>query len=147
VIIDQPGAEKLVGKGDMLFSTPIWTKPKRLQGAYVSEAEIERVVNFWRKQLSPEYDMEVLSTKRLKPLASEFEDELLDEAAELVIRDGQASVTYLQRRLKIGYARAARLMDMLEEKGVVGPPSGTKPREVLITFEEWMKFREEENRG
>ncbi len=147
VILDQPGAEKLVGKGDMLFSTPLWMKPKRLQGAYVSEAEIERVTGFWKKQLSPSYDMQVINTKRLKSLAGDYDDELLDEAAELVIREGQASVTYLQRKLKIGYARAARLMDMLEEKGVVGPPCGSKPREVLVTYEDWRKYREGEENG
>lgn len=137
VIIDTPGAEKLVGKGDMLFSTPRWLKPRRLQGAYITEAEIERIVNFWREQEQPAYDMEVLETKRLQTVLENYEDELLEQAAELVIKNKQASVSYLQRKLRLGYARAARLMDMLEEKGIVGPHQGSKPREVLLSWEEW----------
>jgi S-DNA-T family DNA segregation ATPase FtsK/SpoIIIE len=147
VILDTPGAEKLVGKGDMLFSTPRWLKPRRLQGAYITEAEIERVVNFWREQEQPAYDMEVLETRRLQTVLEDYEDELLEQAAELVIKNKQASVSYLQRKLRLGYARAARLMDMLEEKGIVGPHQGSKPRKVLLSWEEWENIRTWPRRG
>ncbi len=142
VILDSPGAEKLVGKGDMLFVTPFWLKPRRLQGVYVSENEIEKVVEYWKALLEPQYDFKVVEVSRLKPITSGEEDTLFNEAAELVIITGKASVTYLQRKLKLGYARAARLMDLLEERGIVGPAQGSKPREVLLTLSEWEEIKQ-----
>lgn len=142
VILDSPGAEKLVGKGDMLFVTPSWLKPRRLQGVYVSENEIEKVVDYWKALMEPQYDFKVVEINRLKPLTTGEEDILFDEAAELVIVTGKASVTYLQRKFKLGYARAARLMDLLEERGIVGPAQGSKPREVLLTLSEWEEIKQ-----
>jgi len=120
VILDQSGAEKLVGLGDMLFSKPAWAKPKRIQGCYVSESEIEAVVNHLKSQGEPDYHEEIL---------------------HLTVVSGLGSTSMLQRRLKVGYARAGRIMDMLETKGIVGPPDGSKPREVLVDVEELSAIR------
>ncbi|MBU2263574.1 DNA translocase FtsK [Patescibacteria group bacterium] len=141
-ILDMGGAEKLLGNGDMLYLAGDTAKPKRIQGPYISEKEIKRVV----KYLDEEYkdvDMEELGEpieeifKDAKSQPSldfdeEIDDELYEEARETVIKAGKASTSYLQRKLRIGYARAARLIDMLEERSVVGPGDGAKPREVLI---------------
>jgi S-DNA-T family DNA segregation ATPase FtsK/SpoIIIE len=140
VILDQAGAENLVGQGDMLFSTPAWPKPRRLQGALVTEEEIERVVAHLRSQAEPEFHEEILHLK-VGPSATsisrdEADDPLLWEAADIVVTSGMGSTSMLQRRLKVGYARAGRIMDMLESRGVVGPPDGSKPREVLVDVEE-----------
>lgn len=136
VILDQPGAEKLVGQGDMLFSTPQLHKPKRIQGAYVSEDEIRLIVEHLKAQSEPDYHEEIL---HLKVAAvgggvdgGEEDDPLLWEAADIVVTSGLGSTSMLQRRLKVGYARAGRIMDMLEAKGIVGPPDGSKPREVAV---------------
>ncbi len=142
VILDTPGAEKLVGKGDMLFVTPSYLKPKRIQGAFVTESEIERVTNFIKSQSRPHYNLEILEIEKTKFGEGEFFDELLDDAIELVVNTGIASVSFFQRKLKIGYARAARIMDILEERGIVSPPEGAKPRTVLLTKEEWEKIKE-----
>jgi len=140
VILDQPGAEKLVGLGDMLFSTPAWAKPKRIQGCFVSEGEIETVVEHLKRQAEPDYHEEILHLKISTVSggidAGEEDDPLLWEAADIVVTSGLGSTSMLQRRLKVGYARAGRIMDMLEMKGVVGPPDGSKPREVLADVEE-----------
>ncbi len=140
VILDQPGAEKLVGLGDMLFSTPALAKPKRIQGAYVSETEITAVVEHLKSQAEPEYHEEIL---HLKVAASgggidtgDDDDPLLWEAADIVVTSGMGSTSLLQRRLKVGYARAGRIMDMLEFKGVVGAPDGSRPRDVLVDIED-----------
>lgn len=138
-IIEMAGAEKLLGKGDMLFASPSFIKPKRVQGVWLSEEEVKGVADFLRNAREPEYNDEVLAQSvRIKGMAGggdydTGEDDLFNDAAEAVIQGGKASASYLQRRLKVGYARAARLMDMLEEQGVVGPPDGAKPREVLIS--------------
>lgn len=140
VILDQPGAEKLVGMGDMLFSTPAWPKPKRIQGALVTESEINTVVAHLKEQAEPEYHEEILHLK----LASSGggtdtggdDDPLIWEAADIVVTSGMGSTSLLQRRLKVGYARAGRIMDMLEGKGIVGPPDGSRPREVRADIEE-----------
>ena len=142
VIIDQAGAEKLTGHGDMLFSRPEWGKPKRIQGCYVSEAEISSVVEQLKEQGEPEYHKEILSTqlssdsssggKAASQGASGDEDPLLWDAADAVVAAGLGSTSMLQRRLKVGYARAGRIMDMLEEKGIVGPQDGSRARDVLI---------------
>jgi S-DNA-T family DNA segregation ATPase FtsK/SpoIIIE len=140
VVLDQPGAEKLVGLGDMLFSTPAWPKPKRIQGAFVSEDEINSVVEHVKAQAEPDYHEEILHLKVTHQTGSlesdEDDDPLLWDAADIVITSGMGSTSLLQRRLKVGYARAGRIMDMLESKGVVGPPDGSRPREVLVDVEE-----------
>ncbi len=144
VIIDQTGAEKLTGYGDMLFSKVDWGKPKRIQGCFVSDDEINQVVEFVKGQGEAEYHEEILSAVAPAMVvggggssnheASE-DDPLLWDAAHIVVESQLGSTSGLQRRLKVGYARAGRIMDMLEEKGVVGPPDGSKPREVLLDEE------------
>ena len=140
VILDTPGAEDLIGLGDMLFSRPEYSKPIRIQGCFVSEPEIEAVVGYWRSQGQIDYHEEILlasagSSHGAGGLGGDDsldDDPLLWEAAEIVVSSQLGSTSTLQRRLKVGYARAGRIMDMLEMKGVVGPPNGSKPREVLV---------------
>ena len=141
VILDTPGAENLIGLGDLLLSKPEYAKPMRIQGCYVSEDEINAVVEKLRSQGEPEYHSEILSTNliTLGSCPSDAssgtcadDDPLIWEAAELVVSSGLGSTSNIQRRLKVGYSRAGRIMDMLEDKGVVGPPNGSKPREVLV---------------
>ena len=162
IILDTTGAEKLVGKGDMLYF-PLGTgKPKRVQGCLISDEEVAAVVDFIKKQSgSAEYDESIIH--EIEKHAAEKDkqgkggggsaaaeepggdyDELLPAAIEVVVETGMASVSMLQRRLKLGYSRAARLVDQMEEKGVVGPFEGSKPRQVLITKEQWqeMQFRQ-----
>jgi len=139
VILDTSGAEKLVGLGDMLLSTPQLAKPKRVQGAYVAEDEINGVVDFLKKQGEPEYHEEILHTKVIPGGGMDGgsdDDPLTWEAADIVVTSRMGSTSLLQRRLKVGYARAGRIMDILEQKGIVGPPDGSKPREVLADVEE-----------
>lgn len=143
VILDTPGAEKLIGRGDMLFLTQSLLKPIRLQSPYISEAEVQSVTAFVKSQRPPEYNEEMLKYQHTSSREFGFEDELFDEAVETILNSGQASVSYLQRKLRIGYARAARLMDMLEERGIVSPQDGARPREVLISPEEWHQIRSE----
>ncbi len=133
-ILDFSGAEKLLGRGDMLFISPQLSKPKRLQGAYVSDEEIKRIVEFLRNKAEPEYLEEITNFKPAEEIKEEFfneEDELLPQAREVVIKAGRASATLLQRYLRIGYARAARLLDLLEKEGTIGPADGARPRRVL----------------
>lgn len=137
-ILDQQGAEKLLGRGDMLITTNDIPVPKRLQGAFVSEAEISRVVEFVKSKYEPpDYDSSVVERSSNGPTifgnggSSEDEDVLIPDAKEEIIRAGKASASLLQRRLKVGYARAARLLDLLEEEGFIGPSDGAKPREIL----------------
>ena len=141
VILDTPGAENLIGLGDLLFSKPEYAKPQRIQGCYVSEDEINAVVDMLKEQGEPEYHSEILSTNLItlgesKPDGSggscESDDPLIWEAAEIVVSSGLGSTSNIQRRLKVGYSRAGRIMDQLEDKGVVGPANGSKPREVLV---------------
>jgi S-DNA-T family DNA segregation ATPase FtsK/SpoIIIE len=139
VILDCPGAENLIGTGDLLFSRPEYGKPQRIQGCFVSEPEIEAVVNFLKAQGEPEYHEDILATAVGGISTTSFmdsgggdDDPLLWEAADIVVSSGLGSTSTLQRRLKVGYARAGRIMDMLEQKGIVGSPNGVKPREVLI---------------
>jgi len=141
VILDQAGAEKLVSLGDMLFGTPAWAKPKRIQGAFVSEGEIGAVVEHLKEQSEPDYHEEILHLKVSSAGGGAGtegldDDPLLWEAADIVVTSGMGSTSLLQRRLKVGYARAGRIMDMLEAKGIVGPPDGSKPREVLSDVED-----------
>ena len=141
VVLDTPGAERLIGLGDLLLSKPEYAKPQRIQGCYVSEDEINAVVELLKAQGEPEYHSEILQTNLITLGASQpdgsggsctSDDPLVWEAAEIVVSSGLGSTSNIQRRLKVGYSRAGRIMDMLEEKGVVGPPNGSKPREVLV---------------
>jgi S-DNA-T family DNA segregation ATPase FtsK/SpoIIIE len=147
-ILDTGGAEKLLGRGDMLFISSEISRPKRLQGAYVSDREIKRIVSFLKEKGQPEYLPEVIEKPKEGSLLYDFsgsDDELLEEAKEIAIRAGKASASLLQRRLRIGYARAARLLDLLEEQGVVGPLDGAKPREILIDRGDFDKIEEGED--
>ena len=137
VIIDQPGAEKLIGKGDMLYVPPDASKPMRIQGVFVSDTEIRNLIGFLKRSgIAPEYTEEVIhmpigKTRGGQGLEGE-KDELFEEAVRTVCQYDRASASLLQRRLRIGYARAARLLDTLEEAGVVGQGEGAKPRDVLV---------------
>lgn len=132
-ILDTSGAEKLLGKGDMLYVSAELPKPKRLQGAYVSEKEVERVTQFLKQRGKPDYMTDIVE-KAAPMVGGSMEDlgddELMTQAREIILQTGKASTTLLQRRLRLGYARAARIMDLLEEQGFIGPGSGAKPREV-----------------
>ena len=136
-ILDMAGADRLLGNGDMLFLAGDAGKPRRIQAPYASEKEVKKVVNFLRKQAGePEYEEEIMAAVpegqiSLDGRTISFDDTLLEEAKDLVIRTGKASASYLQRRFRIGYARAASILDMLEQKGIVGPADGAKPRQVL----------------
>jgi DNA segregation ATPase FtsK/SpoIIIE, S-DNA-T family len=148
-ILDQVGAEKLVGDGDMLFLPSSQGKPSRLQGAYVSEGEIDSVVEFCRRQRDPDFIDGVARTGTdpseidLAEVSADDDDEILMmKAMDLVVRSGLGSTSMLQRKLRIGFARAGRLMDELEERGVVGPSEGSKAREVLTTVEELEEMQE-----
>lgn len=145
-ILDMGGAEKLLGKGDMLFLPAGASKPFRIQGAYVSDKEVEKLVVFWQQQAEPEYCEEVFESE-LTPAKANKQfaagDELFTQALSLVVEQQQASASMLQRRFRIGYTRAARLIDMLEEKGYVGPSEGSKPRQVLISKERLQRILEE----
>ena len=157
IILDTQGAEKLVGKGDMLYAPIGCGKPKRVQGCFVSDPEVEAVATYVKSNFITEYDQEVMKeidrkaeqTGNSKPEANESEptsdelysDEMLPAAVDVILETKQASVSMLQRRLKLGYARAARIVDEMEEKGIVGPFQGSKPREILITQEQWEAMR------
>ena len=157
IILDITGAEKLVGRGDMLYFPLGSGKPTRVQGCLITDQEVASVVEFVKRSGSAQYDDSVM--QEIEQHAAEKEkgakgvggsapedvdseyDELIDAAAEVVVETGQASVSMLQRRLKLGYARAARLVDQLEEKGIVGPFEGSKPRQLLITKEQWQELK------
>jgi S-DNA-T family DNA segregation ATPase FtsK/SpoIIIE len=149
VVLDQNGAEKLVGHGDMLFAPANASKPTRLQGAWVTEAEIQAVSEFIRAQRQVVYEQPIEGLG-LPPTEAELagsggsgdgDEDLVEQAAELIIRSQLGSTSMLQRKLKVGFARAGRLMDLLEERGVVGPSQGSKARDVLVTWEEWEERR------
>ena len=153
IILDTMGAEKLVGKGDMLYAPIGSGKPLRVQGCFVTDAEVEAVAGYVKDNYVADYNQEVLkeiekqaaqtgkkpgSAGEAAPTQEELEgDEMLPAAVDIILETGQASVSMLQRRLKLGYARAARIGDEMEEKGIVGPFQGSKPRAILITKEEW----------
>ena len=145
-ILDTVGAEKLLGKGDMLFYPSGQSKPARLQGAFVTDREVEDIVDFLRKSGRPNYDQQTIDqiTTSSKAGGDDSEaDEFFEAAVELVLEKEKASVSMLQRQFRIGYNRAARLMDDLERRGIVGPEEGSKPRRVLITRAEWESDGEE----
>jgi len=158
IILDNAGAEKLVGKGDMLYAPLGEGKPRRVQGCFISAEEIERVVAFVKENGEASYDKDVIdkieqnvaekergSGKNAAPAAeepaAEAADEMLNAAIEVVMETGQASTSLLQRRLKLGYSRAARIVDQMEERGIVGPFEGSKPRQLLITKEQWQELK------
>jgi S-DNA-T family DNA segregation ATPase FtsK/SpoIIIE len=140
VILDGGGAETLLGQGDMLFRPVGTSKMNRIQGAFVTEEEIARVCNFWAKQGEPHFDEELLEAKEpeLEEGADgEFspdQDDLLADAARIVVESETASVSMIQRRLRVGYTRAGRLIDMLERRGIISGYEGSKPRQVLVSF-------------
>lgn len=149
-ILDSAGAEKLLGKGDMLFHPVGASKPSRIQGCFVGDDEVESVVDFIKSDHSSEYDTEVMDEIERQSILEKKErtgvsegaddaDPMLEQAIEVVVEMGQASTSMLQRKLKLGYARAARLVDEMEERGIVGPYEGAKPRQVLITMEQLME--------
>lgn len=140
-ILDSNGAENLLGQGDMLFYPSFYSKPRRLQGAFISDKEVESVINFIRESSNKDYDEEAIQAieKTINTIV-ESQDDLYIQAVEYVLNDGQASISYLQRKLKIGYSRAARLIDSMEEQGIIGPHEGTKPRKLAMTEEEIKEF-------
>ena len=150
-ILDGSGAEKLLGRGDMLFYPVGFPKPVRVQGCFVTEKEVEQVVSFVKNKDSADYDEKVIEEIEKQAVAEkgsksggdgggfDDKDDMLSAAIECVIEAGQASTSYLQRRLKLGYARAARLIDEMEEMGIVGPFEGSKPRQVLMTRQQWLE--------
>lgn len=157
-ILDAAGAEKLLGRGDMLFAPVGATKPTRIQGCFVTDGEVERIVEFikqaghkltYDQQIIDEIDRHTIAEKKKNTKEKdvdtgggfENEDEMLPSAIECVVEVGQASTSQLQRKLKLGYARAARLMDVMETKGIIGPSEGSKPRQVLINRERWMEMK------
>ncbi|MCC9087193.1 MULTISPECIES: FtsK/SpoIIIE family DNA translocase [Bacillus] len=136
-ILDMGGAEKLLGRGDMLFLPVGANKPVRVQGAFLSDEEVEHVVDHVITQQKAQYQEEMIPTEETQDQLAAVEDDLYDEAVELIIGMQTASVSMLQRRFRIGYTRAARLIDAMEERGVVGPYEGSKPREVLLSKEQY----------
>jgi S-DNA-T family DNA segregation ATPase FtsK/SpoIIIE len=134
-IIDTVGAENLLGSGDMLFLPPGTAKLQRIHGAYISEGELSQVIEFLRNQEKPEYDEEVTETSAIQPNESDDDDydERYDDAVALITDAGQASISMIQRHLRIGYNRAARIIEKMEKEGIVGPSDGAKPRDVLVS--------------
>ncbi len=135
-IIDTGGAENLLGNGDMLFLPPGTAKLQRIHGAYISEAELARIIAFLKQQEKPEYNDQVTEAAALDTAGSDADqeyDERYDDAVALIAKTKQASISMIQRHLRIGYNRAARIIETMEKEGIVGPADGAKPRDVLIT--------------
>ncbi len=155
-ILDMGGAEKLLGNGDMLFNPIGNSKPTRIQGCFTSDKEVEEVVNFIKTEASTEYDENIMDEIEKEAVAAENankkgsgggsdsgggdSDPLITDAIQVVVESGQASTTLIQRKLRVGYARAARIVDELEERGIIGPFEGSKPRKVLITKQQWLEM-------
>ena len=156
IILDTAGAEKLVGKGDMLYAPLGQGKPKRVQGCFITDDEVQEVVTFVKQTNAADYSASVMeeierkaaesgkggagtaaSAPAAQPGDESEGDEMLPAAVDVILETGQASVSMLQRRLKLGYARAARIMDEMEERGIVGGFEGSKPRQLLVTKEQW----------
>ena len=155
-ILDMAGAEKLLGKGDMLFYPAGASKPTRIQGAFVDDKEVEKIVDFIKSNGDTKYNEEIIESieKANSPdkdqkdvLDDDDTDPLLDEAIETVIETQQASTSFIQRRFKVGYARAGRIIDQMEERGIISGYQGSKPREVLMTKERWeeLNMQQESN--
>lgn len=163
IILDAQGAEKLVGKGDMLYKPLGMDKPQRVQGTFVTDKEREDIIRFVKERSTARYSEEILneieraaeakdtkSKEASSPAADKADkdngaDELLPAAVEIILEGNQASVSMLQRRLKLGYSRAARIIDQMEERGIVGPFEGSKPRQILITKEQWQQMNMSQN--
>ncbi len=162
IILDNPGAEKLMGNGDMLYAPVTLGKPLRVQGAFVSDEEREEVINFIKQNSEADYSQDIMDQVDQNAVKADAKgsggssangggdasadkngdyDELLPQGVDVILETGQASVSMLQRRLKLGYSRAARLVDQMEEMGVVGPFEGSKPRKILITREQWQEMQ------
>ena len=151
-ILDSAGAEKLLGKGDMLFFPTGAPKPVRIQGAFISDKEVEKIVDFvksnggetvYRDDITEYIEKANTTDKEIDEGASNDDDEtdpLLNDAIETVIETGQASTSFIQRRFKVGYARAGRIIDQMEERGIISGYQGSKPREVLMTKERWAEL-------
>jgi DNA segregation ATPase FtsK/SpoIIIE, S-DNA-T family len=147
-ILDMGGAEKLVGKGDMLFSPQGMGKPMRVQGCFISDSEVHAVIDFLEKSApKPEYSGEIITAIDRAGMGSgrmdDDNDELLTDAIETVVRAEQASVSMLQRRFRIGYNRAARLVDLMEERGIIGPSDGSRPRKVMMTLDQFLQLEKQ----
>lgn len=136
-ILDMGGAEKLLGRGDMLYLAAGSAKPIRVQSAFLSDKDVEAVIDYLKKQAIPEYDEEIFNGSHEEESGSE--DELFPRAVEIVVLTGHASISLLQRRLHIGYARAARLIDAMEKRGIVGGFEGSKPRQVLMSIQQYQQ--------
>ena len=147
-ILDMSGAEKLMGKGDMLFNPLGMGKPVRVQGTFISDEEVERVIDYVKSQVAEtEYSNDVMESiekgGNADTAGGDDADELLPDAIECVVMQGQASVSMLQRRFRIGYNRAARIVDQMEARGIVGPQDGSRPRQVLMTEEELEQLKQD----
>lgn len=138
-VLDSNGADKLLGKGDMLFLRPGQEKLIRAQGSLVNDKEIERVMEFIKKQAQPIFNEEILKEQQKSRGINTDKDEFYDEAVKVVMEANQASASILQRRLRLGYTRAARIIDEMEFEGLLGPFEGSKPRKILIDREAWLK--------
>ena len=143
------GAEKLLGKGDMLFAPIGTSKPVRIQGAFIDDKEVEKVVDFLKANGETTYSEDILEkiesnasgTKDIKEDEDDDTDEFLMDAIETVIETGQASTSFIQRRFKVGYARAGRIMDQMEARGIISGYEGSKPRQVLMSKERWQELK------
>ena len=144
-VLDSMGAEHLLGRGDMMFLPPGSSRLTRVHGAYVTEVETNSVVDFWKAQAEPEYDETFLMTPPSEEEGDEDgdafsgeQDPMYEDAVRVVLEMGKASTSTLQRRLRLGYGRAARILDMMQREGIIGPPDGSKPREVLKS-PDWLR--------
>lgn len=149
-ILDMVGAEKLLGKGDMLFYPSGAAKPIRVQGAFVSDKEVEKIVGFVKENGEATYNDDILDKienvnnadkESLEQDSSDDSDPFLMEAIDIVVETGQASTSFIQRRFKVGYARAGRIIDQMEERGIISGYQGSKPREVLMTKDRWEELK------
>ena len=153
-ILDSGGAEKLLGRGDMLFSPVGSQKPVRIQGCFVSDKEIESVIEYIKESKENIYDSNimdeieknaVLDKKEKDTFSDSDDDPMLQDAVKCILDNNQASTSLLQRKLRLGYARAGRIMDQMEQKGIVGPANGSKPREILISAQRWSEINDNKN--
>jgi S-DNA-T family DNA segregation ATPase FtsK/SpoIIIE len=150
-ILDMVGAEKLLGKGDMLFYPAGAPKPTRIQGAFISDGEVEKIVNFLKANGEATYNEDIIESienanKTDKEMTEQVDedddtDPFLMDAIDVVVETGQASTSFIQRRFKVGYARAGRIIDQMEERGVISGYQGSKPRQVLMTPERWQELQ------